>query len=147
MNFNSIKVRLELTAGAGLVGSLLFQFHKGAIRTLVLQMLISRRYNFNSIKVRLEQSAGLRCKTICRYFNSIKVRLEHFRRRVEIALDLFQFHKGAIRTAWVKILTHRFPRFQFHKGAIRTSGKWFEGDLVRLFQFHKGAIRTRGRNT
>ena len=36
--FNSIKVRLKLTGGAGIVSSLIgFQFHKGTIETCYLQ--------------------------------------------------------------------------------------------------------------
>ena len=77
INFNSIKVRLELTAGAGLLGSLLFQFHKGAIRTIP---------SIRDCEIRI-------------YFNSIKVRLERSWLPAAGAYALFQFHKGAIRTA------------------------------------------------
>ena len=34
LNFNSIKVRLELRAGSGAAGNFAFQFHKGTIRTV-----------------------------------------------------------------------------------------------------------------
>ena len=33
MNFNSIKVRLKLAAGGSLLSGILFQFHKGTIKT------------------------------------------------------------------------------------------------------------------
>ena len=55
MNFNSIKVRLEL-ADANVIkpyGST-FQFHKGTIRTLKTAETATQSANFNSIKVRLE---------------------------------------------------------------------------------------------
>ena len=41
-NFNSIKVRLELTLGDDGNGKLIFQFHKGAIRTKDSQVGKSR---------------------------------------------------------------------------------------------------------
>ena len=53
-----------------------FQFHKGAIRTLLKHTI----------------------KTVLSDFNSIKVRLELPAVRVPKDADLFQFHKGAIRT-------------------------------------------------
>ena len=37
VHFNSIKVRLELIYALGLIGSALFQFHKGTIRTCYAQ--------------------------------------------------------------------------------------------------------------
>ena len=55
---------------------LTFQFHKGAIRTELLDLLEGNRANFNSIKVRLELMMES-CLPPAR---------------------LFQFHKGAIRT-------------------------------------------------
>ena len=55
-NFNSIKVRLKLLAtllGAGL--GLLFQFHKGTIKTsIVITFTVIWISYFNSIKVRLK---------------------------------------------------------------------------------------------
>ena len=54
-NFNSIKVRLELTYDDdNLPLFSIFQFHKGAIRTLSLLTLKLANCYFNSIKVRLE---------------------------------------------------------------------------------------------
>ena len=54
-----------------------FQFHKGAIRTLVDRTPCTLDSYFNSIKVRLEQDLGQK----------------------ENVATRFQFHKGAIRTA------------------------------------------------
>ena len=77
MNFNSIKVRLEL---------------------LLIHPFISI-FNFNSIKVRLEQYARDSLDARVDYFNSIKVRLELAGDlSSSSSTSLFQFHKGAIRT-------------------------------------------------
>ena len=75
----------------------------------------------------------------------------------------FQFHKGAIRTAYQKQkqLTEKYfnsikvrlepyntlcnaekSSFQFHKGAIRTDKVVLDLNAGFQFQFHKGAIRT-----
>ena len=105
--------------------------------------------------------------TICRcppYFNSIKVQLElDYFTGVLPTSQLFQFHKGTIRTFVPPLLAlldlyfnsikvqlepiseqsiHCNTEFQFHKGTIRT---YFASSLVGglLFQFHKGTIRTR----
>ena len=86
-----------------------------------------------------------------------------------LILNLFQFHKGAIRTKRHNPATDGTDKFQFHKGAIRTSVITlpltelinFNSIKVRLeryseyktnydkykFQFHKGAIRTFSRET
>ena len=58
------------------IEQIMFQFHKGTIRTFNLVILIGIFQCFNSIKVRLEQSN--------------KFDLSHSL--------LFQFHKGTIRT-------------------------------------------------
>ena len=55
-----------------------------------------------------------------RHFNSIKVRLELIYALGLIGSYLFQFHKGAIRTASRYASTILPKLFQFHKGAIRT---------------------------
>ena len=75
-NFNSIKVRLERKPNLANSSRILFQFHKGTIRTPPLLVFINCLINFNSIKVRLEPFASV---------------------IVPFALP-FQFHKGTIRT-------------------------------------------------
>ena len=77
LDFNSIKVRLELGKTTSVQSLATFQFHKGAIRTVTIDGETRHCVlNFNSIKVRLELSIlGIN------YYHSI-----------------FQFHKGAIRT-------------------------------------------------
>ena len=75
--FNSIKVQLELISGAGsMLSGLLFQFHKGTIRTLWLIVQTLWVCNFNSIKVQLELN-NASARNMVANFNSIKVQLEH----------------------------------------------------------------------
>ena len=54
MYFNSIKVQLELVEGSRRLFDLLFQFHKGTIRTTIRLEKSAESKNFNSIKVQLE---------------------------------------------------------------------------------------------
>ena len=98
-----------------------FQFHKGAIRTLIRVIFGHRSTYFNSIKVRLEQIKGSPLTDIGKNFNSIKVRLERFLGSKKPRLTTFQFHKGAIRTYRGSRCYRAVLTFQFHKGAIRTS--------------------------
>ena len=55
---------------------LIFQFHKGTIRTTHNMSFDSNTTNFNSIKVRLERANYLLVFGATKNFNSIKVRLE-----------------------------------------------------------------------
>ena len=75
-HFNSIKVRLERSGDIVRYCKQEFQFHKGAIRTLMNLRRRVKDTHFNSIKVRLERPQGVR----------------------KGGLNKFQFHKGAIRT-------------------------------------------------
>ena len=75
-DFNSIKVRLELSIGNLCSHLLEFQFHKGAIRTQRDIASMTIQQNFNSIKVRLELQLLQLLIPWIRHFNSIKVRLE-----------------------------------------------------------------------
>ena len=93
-------MRLEHSKVGGYVASyVVFQFHKGAIRTYADVGLDSRNLNFNSIKVRLEPPFSPILALILKDFNSIKVRLEPQDIKDIIFEQLFQFHKGAIRTS------------------------------------------------
>ena len=97
--FNSIKVRLERSMLRFDALALIFQFHKGAIRTWGRYIRKHLDINFNSIKVRLERGLGTTIKGVLNNFNSIKVRLEQLIDALGFGdSDLFQFHKGAIRT-------------------------------------------------
>ena len=64
MNFNSIKVQLELSVQFGESEVLGFQFHKGTIRTDVSTAEKVYDANFNSIKVQLEQSLPILKKVL-----------------------------------------------------------------------------------
>ena len=76
-----------------------FQFHKGAIRTIYLVLLILPVANFNSIKVRLEREMG-----------------------IGISNDLlFQFHKGAIRT--LRLATKLTECYNFNSIKVRLERK------------------------
>ena len=100
--FNSIKVRLERTIELHWHTRLMFQFHKGTIRTQVraYELIINER------------------------FNSIKVRLEHQATIDNIVANTFQFHKGTIRTGQSPQVASSPAEFQFHKGTIRTREVW-----------------------
>ena len=56
INFNSIKVRLELDGSENITIENEFQFHKGTIRTSAIDYHNQKALNFNSIKVRLEHN-------------------------------------------------------------------------------------------
>ena len=81
MNFNSIKVQLELSVQFGESEVLGFQFHKGTIRTDVSTAEKVYDANFNSIKVQLEQNNLVHFTVLLLHFNSIKVQLELFSRK------------------------------------------------------------------
>ena len=106
---------------AQIICTLLFQFHKGTIRTVNVADSDAQNLNFNSIKVRLEHDDKAASKLLA---------------------SLFQFHKGTIRTT-TRALTPSLPTsFQFHKGTIRTRYAALGTFMLQQFQFHKGTIRT-----
>ena len=80
---------------------MLFQFHKGTIKT-------SKLFDGTLQDVS--------------YFNSIKVRLKlmDYREYVQ-ALFEFQFHKGTIKTHARSLPARWMHTFQFHKGTIKTA--------------------------
>ena len=77
---------------------LVFQFHKGTIRT---------------------QRCSVTLTTLA-HFNSIKVQLEHIHPHSNLLPLPFQFHKGTIRTELPQLEADYGKVFQFHKGTIRT---------------------------
>ena len=77
---------------------IIFQFHKGAIRTTIQAVGCTHHLDFNSIKVRLELLLPLQTCSPLLHFNSIKVRLEPKNGFCHHVFARFQFHKGAIRT-------------------------------------------------
>ena len=56
-----------------------FQFHKGTIRTKLLNLVNKGFFHFNSIKVQLERNSD----------------------RFALIASAFQFHKGTIRTCYI----------------------------------------------
>ena len=83
----------------------------------------------------------MNCITILIDFNSIKVRLEHSTRHSPESLQIFQFHKGTIRTKFL-IMLHIQNNY-FNSIKVRLEQGAGNRQLPRQqFQFHKGAIRT-----
>ena len=99
LDFNSIKVRLELSFKRVNAAVCKFQFHKGTIRTKQHKDSVAKMEDFNSIKVRLEHK---------------------MREYSNFYAALFQFHKGTIRTSINRTNKEFIIIFQFHKGTIRT---------------------------
>ena len=140
LDFNSIKVRLNLHFGTTDISSVLFQFHKGTIKPSYLTFCISVLLNFNSIKVRLNlKKINNQIKYI--NFNSIKVRLNRFLlswscilvlhfNSIKVRLNLAAIYKGVL-----------FNLFQFHKGTIKPMGKFKWCRNAKKIQFHKGTIK------
>ena len=119
-NFNSIKVRLELVHLTVLQLCLWFQFHKGTIRT---QLNATKSFDFDD-------------------FNSIKVRLEPRKFiRIFIEILIFQFHKGTIRTVCCLVSFSNLLYFNSIKVRLELSSS-LSSFCRRRFQFHKGTIRT-----
>ena len=76
--FNSIKVQLEQPILISILCKLIFQFHKGTIRTIISLLFCLVLSNFNSIKVQLELASKEQEYEYLGNFNSIKVQLELF---------------------------------------------------------------------
>ena len=98
-SFNSIKVRLRLGSSFDSSCNTPFQFHKGSIKTNVINHGIQPLLSFNSIKVRL------RLVTTA----------------VPFFLILFQFHKGSIKTLLLITIVAFLIRFNSIKVRLRQS--------------------------
>ena len=100
LNFNSIKVQLELEYLCTTFCFFVFQFHKGTIRTPFLAVFSRFLITFQFHKGTIRTCVLFVSFCLCCHFNSIKVQLEPSRVRIEISFfPAFQFHKGTIRTA------------------------------------------------
>ena len=76
--FNSIKVQLEHLCQSAIIRQVQFQFHKGSIRTMLMEISVQKPLRgFNSIKVQLELPRPVKHLIYDSCFNSIKVQLEH----------------------------------------------------------------------
>ena len=56
--------------------------------------------------------------------------------------EIFQFHKGTIKTDILRSIYIRDEKFQFHKGTIKTHAMDIIIPMKVPFQFHKGTIKT-----
>ena len=74
-------------------------------------------------------------------FNSIKVQLEPWSLNKQGMLNAFQFHKGTIRTAPVRIRSRTIFYFNSIKVQLEHRLNISSVDST-IFQFHKGTIRT-----
>ena len=97
--------------------------------------------DFNSIKVRLELSKVCQRHELQNYFNSIKVRLELDVAAVASHGQIFQFHKGTIRTLGYEPSWNEVAYFNSIKVRLERCARSLQKCAV-LFQFHKGTIRT-----
>ena len=98
--------------------------------------------NFNSIKVQLEHTNFLQGGQPDINFNSIKVQLELLRVAFVALINLFQFHKGTIRTDDANVPAVRVPNFNSIKVQLEQENAHSNQHEQRKFQFHKGTIRT-----
>ena len=104
-DFNSIKVRLEhLSLILIPMSSVLFQFHKGAIRTSGNATISNSTTAFQFHKGAIRTGRSVLVLQLSRNFNSIKVRLERKDGQSITPFAEFQFHKGAIRTCSFSLL-------------------------------------------
>ena len=128
---------------SSILTQMIFQFHKGSIKTGCHRGVHGLLQNFNSIKVRLRPALdSLHPSLLHHYFNSIKVRLRRIRAVSVGFLPLFQFHKGSIKTFLKMRIVRKIQTFQFHKGSIKTMCLCYSYSCNNVFQFHKGSIKT-----
>ena len=79
--------------------------------------------HFNSIKVRLKLNYPKELAIRQTNFNSIKVRLKHHNRSLTRYMNLFQFHKGTIKTM---MFPHRNIKY-LDFNSIKVRLKLYEG--------------------
>ena len=107
---------------------LLFQFHKGTIKTYWWGWCCLWCTGFQFHKGTIKTVAAcFKLRTIGN-FNSIKVRLKLAGVDEDVLIHQFQFHKGTIKTIKVLIYALTLIGFQFHKGTIKTH---FEINLIQ----------------
>ena len=76
----------------------LFQFHKGTIKTTIVNFvkLVVKLFQFH--KGTIKTCSCLALNRFIIDFNSIKVQLRLYHRICGLFLTIFQFHKGTIKT-------------------------------------------------
>ena len=99
---------------------MLFQFHKGTIKT---------KDRFSLLAAFID-------------FNSIKVQLKHFEIFLNVCFRSFQFHKGTIKTLAKSVYNDDLTNFNSIKVQLKREG--VQQALLKIieFQFHKGTIKT-----
>ena len=76
------------------------------------------------------------------YFNSIKVRLKLFILHSLFGYNLFQFHKGTIKTQGDTPIQRQDRNFNSIKVRLKQVDEHITGGVTLKFQFHKGTIKT-----
>ena len=95
--------------------------------------------NFNSTKVRLKLSFNTIARAFKANFNSTKVRLKPSE-PVAISTDnVFQFHKGPIKTAFIVKVLMRVSNFNSTK--VRLKLKFVQPVFSRLLNFNSTKVR------
>ena len=124
VDFNTKKVRLKPVNVPAITAMCLsiFQYQKGAIKTVRFFEILFRPPDFNTKKVRLKLVDLASRIGVMPNFNTKKVRLKRRVRRADYwRLTRFQYQKGAIKTFMVGAESGRVRiTFQYQKGAIKT---------------------------
>ena len=143
--------------------ALLFQFHKGSIKTDHLFIATPAHFRFNSTKVRLRLLVSTITSKSQKCFNSTKVRLRQAEvlwpltllwgfnsTKVRLRLLVFmvwkrhllRFNSTKVRLRHtIKIITMSTARFQFHKGSIKTHYRCIYNGEVSSFNSTKVRLR------
>ena len=163
-NFNSIKVRLNLTKDLSFYAlPSVFQFHKGTIKPQVRATNDTSRQPFQFHKGTIKPALLLYDSTECWafqfhkgtikplkrlttnnrncYFNSIKVRLNPGHSMEPKINHGFQFHKGTIKPMHNSRIMHVKTHFNSIKVRLNRQAHGGTPHGLSLFQFHKGTIK------
>ncbi len=162
--FNSTLVRLTETLFGEPFSDAQFQFHIGAINSVIV-LYINSPYNLFQFHIgAINSTTSALNRMGLNNFNSTLVRLTALSPTSSTCSILFQFHIGAINrggsedkaflesnfnSTLVRLTVHNdssepsFGRFQFHIGAINSAVDCTYRVAPELFQFHIGAINSR----
>ena len=77
--------------------NMLFQFHYGTIKSIMVVLLLNLVRYFNSTMVRLKAVRQTDSRTVENDFNSTMVRLKGCKGRMKLETHQFQFHYGTIK--------------------------------------------------
>ena len=87
---------------SAVLATLIFQFHKGTIKTTAIDKVHGQFVKFQFHKGTIKTQASLARMSLNQNFNSIKVRLKPRTHRRYLNPREFQFHKGTIKTLFGK---------------------------------------------